>query len=990
MNGTFPITNLTDAITVSNVLGIYGSTAWKMGRYATSSVADATTTFTVDLEARYIVDTLTLEGFYSNVGSSPTYIKVELYDSGAWTQGYLAENLTQAKTYTVELGGKIASKIRITATNTATASGVSLTEVKCSGKLCKTQHVDNVLLGKTVTQNSGTAENSSLFVIGNLTDGVNISNVQTLYGTDAWKYGRYATKAVADATSMFTVDLGARYTLGTLTVEGFYSNVNSSPTYLKVELYDRGEWTQAYLDENLAQAISYTVDLSGKNASKIRITATNTATASGVSLTEIMLDAETVTSSGFDRTAGIAAVERLVSYINEKSVSDTDRNEALEVLDEARVALGNTAGSISELNEMINKVGYFLDNAGKRDAFFDLVGKENIIIDYNFDTVVDVSANYNYVSATGDRLAPCFTGDSSATQTRVQLVNSAGGLEFVERQGGYALLNGAKDKIGTSGITLFNDNNGTTQSYIDNLSDRRGESFVVEVDVKGGVSMYNKPLMSVVTRGHSAGSNAALGVNLIGIWGSGELYPWGQETTIIGRLSQDKYTSVAAYVNLTENKYYIYIDGECVTPTGYTFLSDTDKAKIAGTYTKSDSSTVTYTATDFTLGEARIFHNDDIHGNISFDNAIMYYTDRGYISRASAECWYTPLGIEYNGVNYTYADKKNEWVQFSDGWRYFDEGGNMQYGDTVFSETTLEFSDKGVLNGTPCEGTNHIYSAESGKCTLCGAYEDGMSALGGISVTLKDNCLINFYLELDSAVLDADGAYVDIDGEKIPVSDGKTVTKDNKTYYVFTYGVAAKDISKSISLKVVNGSDVGGVHTYSVQRYIDTLRETETEATTLALLDSLERYGAYAKDFFDGGDSTMTALTDTIVATTPTKEGSVNSFAYYKTTLMLESTTAIRHYFKGNADGLTVEGGTLVKESDNIYFVEVSGIIPSNLDTEYEIGVKASDSESISIRCSVLAYAKIVSESESTEQPLKNLMRALYLYGNAAKDYTGE
>ncbi|MBP3307835.1 MAG: glycoside hydrolase N-terminal domain-containing protein [Clostridia bacterium] len=989
----FGIGNLTDGITSNNVQEMFGNDAWKTGRYATSSVENATSTFTVALDGRYTLDKLYIDGFFQKTAGSPTHIKVELFDKGEWTEAYLGEGLSQAYTYEIALGEDVATQIRITVSNSASSEGITLSEIRCSGVKCKTQYIENVFSGKTFTQIAGTALAGSNYPVANLTDGITSDDARNSGSSTPWTIGRWATANAAGANATLTMDLGASYALGRLTVDSFYQHLRNAPTDIKVEVYSEGEWTVLYDKTGLAQAQTYTVDLGGKVGTQIRITFVNTtenAKDVGLSISEITLDAETVLNTGFDRTAGVAAAARLVSYINAPEVGEADRKEALAALDEIRVALGNTAGDTKMLATAISNLEYFLDSVGKREAFFELIGKENIIIDYNFDTVVDLSQNYNYVNATGLDGAPCFTGDASARATRVQLVNSAGGLEFVERQGGYALHNGYKDKIGTSGITLLIDNNSTTQSYIDNLSDRAGESFVVEMSMKGGVSMYNKPLMSVYTRAHKYGNNVTAGVHLLGLWGSGEIYPYSSPTTILARLSPDKYTHIAAYVDVPANKYYIYIDGENVTPTGYTFLTDADRAKIAGSYDKTGGGTVTLTQNDFIFGEARIFHNDDIHGDVSFDSITAYYTDRGYVNRASAECWYTPLGIDYNGVNYTYADKANEWVEFTDGWRYFDGDGHMVYGDTVFGETTLEFSDKGVLNGNPCEGTNHIYSPDSGKCTLCGAYEDGISALGGLSVTLKDNVLINFFLELDETVSASPDTKVIIDGRELSVADGKVVRIDGKDYYQFTYAVAAKDVAKDITVRVVNGAVSGKTHTYSVIRYIDTLKKTETNPATLALVDALATYGEYARDFFDGGEYTMPELSGGIEATAPIKTGSLSSFTYSKTTLVLESTTAIRHYFTGSAEGITVEGGELVKEGDGLYYIEVKGIIPSMLDAEYEVIAKNTSGESVSIKCSALSYARVVTETASSEASLKNLMKALYLYGCAAKDYTGD
>ena len=66
--------------------------------------------------------------------------------------------------------------------------------------------------------------------------------------------------------------------------------------------------------------------------------------------------------------------------------------------------------------------------------------------------------------------------------------------------------------------------------------------------------------------------------------------------------------------------------------------------------------------------------------------------------------------------------------------------------------------------------------------------------------------------------------------------------------------------------------------------------------------------------------------------------------------------------------------------SGDYYYIEITGISASALDTAYTVTVGGFTLDNYS----ALTYAKLVLESPSTNESLKNVTRALYLYNDAA------
>ena len=119
-------------------------------------------------------------------------------------------------------------------------------------------------------------------------------------------------------------------------------------------------------------------------------------------------------------------------------------------------------------------------------------------------------------------------------------------------------------------------------------------------------------------------------------------------------------------------------------------------------------------------------------------------------------------------------------------------------------------------------------------CSICGeetGFADGIGErLMGYSLSLEGDIGVNFYMELDDAVIADESAYMQFtlpngDTPKVPVSEAAQKTVGGKTYYVFKCNVAAKEMTSDIKAQLIDGEKSGTEYTYSVKDYADYLFE---------------------------------------------------------------------------------------------------------------------------------------------------------------------
>ena len=288
----------------------------------------------------------------------------------------------------------------------------------------------------------------------------------------------------------------------------------------------------------------------------------------------------------------------------------------------------------------------------------------------------------------------------------------------------------------------------------------------------------------------------------------------------------------------------------------------------------------------------------------------------------------------------------------------------------------------------------HNYSSK-GTCTICGAFKNGIGEhLDGYSLSLDGNIGVNFFMELDKSVIADENAYMKFrlpNGKTsvVLVGDAKQQTVSGTTYYVFSCEVAAKEMNETITAQIITSDKKGEIYEYSVADYIQYIRDnpTEFDEKTLSLVNAMAGYGDYAKAYFNNenldANTEMDAVTaDTLASFDKQISGDLpEGITYYGSSLLLESNTTMRHYFKV-AEGTDVSALSFSGSKGNYYYIDIPNISAKKLGTIQNVTIG-----NCTISYSPMSYAYAVLSSKNTSESLKNLVKSLYLYEQAAEAY---
>ena len=289
------------------------------------------------------------------------------------------------------------------------------------------------------------------------------------------------------------------------------------------------------------------------------------------------------------------------------------------------------------------------------------------------------------------------------------------------------------------------------------------------------------------------------------------------------------------------------------------------------------------------------------------------------------------------------------------------------------------------------------------------AFADGVGAgVVGHSISLDGDIAVNFYMELsDSIIAHKDTAYMHFTiptgsgttEQDMLVKDARVVESGDKTYYVFKCRVAAKEMTSEIKAQMIDGENEGVIYTYSVKEYADYLlthaHEREDLAAAAPLVKKMLNYGAYAQIYFDKNPGTLAnsdlAAADKVFSdpeidiAAPDESKLPEGVTFEGATLSLKSETTLSLYFKSSdplefsCDGYTVEKAT----SGGYQIARIRGIKAKHIGDILTLKIGGEDA----ISYSPLNYCKNVLDDDTTDEKLINVVKALYLYWQAADVY---
>lgn len=303
-----------------------------------------------------------------------------------------------------------------------------------------------------------------------------------------------------------------------------------------------------------------------------------------------------------------------------------------------------------------------------------------------------------------------------------------------------------------------------------------------------------------------------------------------------------------------------------------------------------------------------------------------------------------------------------------------------------YKETTLE----------EIKALSEQFSEEVNKTTT----------LKGRSISLGGDIGVNFYYEISSDIAANAKAELTVGGVTQTV-DG--VYDSDRGQYKFTVLVNSSQTSQEITCKIVSDDYVSEAVTYSVNQYIDSIKDDtnyNSNAKLMALVNAISVYGYYANEQFgtDGDFTKAQYFNDAFINTDKTEYAAdleslgFNSYtatngtvlSYYGSSLLLESKTTLRHYFTLNEgqsiDGVTFTvGSTTVspKYKDGLYYVDIPNISSAELYNKQTI----TGSDGTTVEYYPLTYAYKVLTNANSSEKLINVVKALCEYAKCADNY---
>ena len=299
-------------------------------------------------------------------------------------------------------------------------------------------------------------------------------------------------------------------------------------------------------------------------------------------------------------------------------------------------------------------------------------------------------------------------------------------------------------------------------------------------------------------------------------------------------------------------------------------------------------------------------------------------------------------------------------------------------------------------------------NGQDGRCDECHGLVHP-AYLRQVSVSLKGNIALNYYMLLSEEVLADETAYMQFtmaDGEviKLPVSQGVEQSYQGETYYVFTCAVSAKEMTDTVLSQFFYDGGVTREHTYSVQTYAKHILTNYDDAAIKDLITSMLNYGAASQLHF-GYNTDKLANADleapdysnvTIDGFKPVAGQGTELAKLYSASLILKSETTLRIFFKVDAavENLTVtyQGQALeVKQRSGLSYVDVVGISAKALDEVVTVTVN-DGANTAEVAFNPMSYSQGVLNDTTGAfgQDMKDLVAALYLYNKAANVYFKE
>ena len=447
----------------------------------------------------------------------------------------------------------------------------------------------------------------------------------------------------------------------------------------------------------------------------------------------------------------------------------------------------------------------------------------------------------------------------------------------------------------------------------------------------------------------------------------------------ICKISADKFTDIATFINLENNTVEYYVNGERVlSEYNFNFVDYNSSAwkvlsENSDGVTIKDTSDLIIMATKCASLAAGIFAEEakDENGNTI------------YVKNSKGEQTTTP--------QYTYKEVTGDFL-------YIDSI------DMVYAE---EYNN------------NYKTNIKDGYCDKCGK---AMLDVEGRNVALGASIALNYYVDVADTVVN-DATVTLTNGKNrvsVPAADGVITVRGARKY---TFNMTAIDMAKPVEIRVSIGDNTSMVYTTSVADYaVDLINSTDTGITTeaKALAKAMLNYGAAAQVYLANYKERPELLenlanagltdADKVVPDVPADfTAEAPEYTYLipdSASLILEGQLKLRIYYSSDLSDYTVTAkitkdgettdavlgkiGMMKTEDNEEYFViTIEEIMPADYDALITVTLDSAGGNDAELKLSVNTVIGLILSNNELDDNFKNLAKALYDYHVKAVAYGG-
>ena len=280
--------------------------------------------------------------------------------------------------------------------------------------------------------------------------------------------------------------------------------------------------------------------------------------------------------------------------------------------------------------------------------------------------------------------------------------------------------------------------------------------------------------------------------------------------------------------------------------------------------------------------------------------------------------------------------------------------------------------------------------------------------LEGASLTLDGKIGVNFFTQIDKNALSNTSVELTFPDKTVKtISTANAVFDSTEGAYKFTCDVAAKEMTEDVTIKLCDGETVLDTRTYSVKAYADTVLTNEAYEKYAPLVKAMLNYGATSQQYFNYNTDLLankdlnpddqeipSVEAETLIAYKPVTQQKAEIGKIAGASLILESQTTLKIFFKLNADinpeeCIVTYGQNQLSwvESGEYQCVMIENINAADLDFNYSFTIKYQDNITFEVSYNPMTYCYNVIKTGTYSNKLMQLVYALCNYNTVANSY---